>query len=57
MWITEVVTHSFWFFRFLSGLHMLVGEVKKRDKAVAIDIEHDAIIKTFLMWNGKRQGG
>jgi hypothetical protein len=40
MWITQVVTHSFWFSRFMSGLHKRVGEIKKRDKAISIDAVH-----------------
>ena len=40
MWISEVVTHSFWFSRFMSGLHKRVGEVKKRDEAMTIDVVH-----------------
>jgi hypothetical protein len=40
MWISEVVTHSFWFLRFMLGLHKRVGEVKKRDEAMMIDVVH-----------------
>jgi hypothetical protein len=40
MWISQVVTHSFWFSRFMSGLHKRVGEIKKRDEAITIDVVH-----------------
>jgi hypothetical protein len=29
IWISEVVTPSFWFSRFMSGLHKQVGELEK----------------------------
>jgi hypothetical protein len=40
MWISQVVTHLFWFSRFMSGLHKRVGEIKKRDGAITIDVVH-----------------
>jgi hypothetical protein len=40
MWISQVVTHTFWFSRFMSGLHKRVGEIKKRDEAITIDVIH-----------------
>jgi hypothetical protein len=40
MWISQVVTHSFWFSRFMAGLHKRVGEIKKRDEAITIDVVH-----------------
>lgn len=43
-WISEVPTHTFWFTRFMSGLHKHVGEVRKQDEAVTIDV----------MWEIKR---
>jgi hypothetical protein len=38
MWISGVVTHSFWFTRFMSGIHKRVGEVKIQDKPITIDV-------------------
>jgi hypothetical protein len=40
MWFSQVVTHSFWFSRFMAGLHKRVGEIKKRDEAITIDVVH-----------------
>ena len=38
MWISDVVTHSFWFSRFMSGLHKRVGENKKQDEPITIGV-------------------
>jgi hypothetical protein len=38
MWISPVTTHSFWFSRFMPGLHKPVGEVKQREEAITIDV-------------------
>jgi hypothetical protein len=38
MWISGVVTHSFWFSRFMEGLHKRVGEVRHQDEPVTIDV-------------------
>jgi hypothetical protein len=40
MWISEVVTHSLWFSRFMLGLHKRVGETKKRDVPLTIEVVH-----------------
>jgi hypothetical protein len=40
MWISQAVTHSFWFSRFMAGLPKRVGEIKKRDEAITIDVVH-----------------
>ena len=40
MWISGVVTHSFWFSRFMTGLHRRVGEVKRQDEPLTIDVLH-----------------
>jgi hypothetical protein len=40
MWISGVVTHSFWFTRFMEGLHKRVGEVKRQDEPITIDVLH-----------------
>jgi hypothetical protein len=40
LWISKVPTHSFWFSRFMAGLHKRVGEVRKPDKALTIDEIH-----------------
>jgi hypothetical protein len=40
MWISKVPTHTFWFTRFLVGIHRRVGEIKKQDEAVTIDVLH-----------------
>jgi hypothetical protein len=40
VWVSEVPTHSFWYSRFMAGLHKRVGEVRKPDKALTIDEVH-----------------
>lgn len=40
MWISGVVTHSFWFTRFMDGLHKRVGEVVRQDEPISIDVLH-----------------
>jgi hypothetical protein len=41
MWISGVVTHSFWFTRFMEGLHKQVGEVRHQDKPITIEVLHE----------------
>jgi hypothetical protein len=41
MWISPVSTHSFWFSRFMPGLHKRVGELKKREAAITIDVKFE----------------
>jgi hypothetical protein len=36
MWISNVVSHQFWFSRFMTGIHMRVGQVRKPDKEMSI---------------------
>ena len=38
VWISNVETHSFWFSRFMTGLHKRVGEVVKSDWPVPIEV-------------------
>lgn len=38
VWISNVETHSFWFSRFMTGLHKRVGEVVKQDWPVPIEV-------------------
>jgi hypothetical protein len=38
MWISLVVTHTFWFERFMEGLHRRVGEIKKQDWPLLIEV-------------------
>jgi hypothetical protein len=38
MWISEVPTPSFWFTRFMTGIHRRVGEVQKQDEPITIDV-------------------
>lgn len=37
-WISKVPTHTFWFTRFMEGLHRRVGEVVKPDWPVTIEV-------------------
>ena len=38
LWISQVPTHSFWFVRFMEGLHRRVGEVVKQDWSIPINV-------------------
>jgi hypothetical protein len=40
MFISEAVTHKFWFSRFMTGVHKRVGQVRKPDRVLTIDIIH-----------------
>jgi hypothetical protein len=42
MWISNVVSHQFWFSRFMSGIHKRVGQVRKQDKEMSIEVLHSA---------------
>eukprot|EP00978_Attheya_sp_CCMP212_P033780 scaffold138163_cov40-Attheya_sp.AAC.1 len=54
MWISKVATHSFWFSRFMSGLHKRVGELRKQDEPLSIDVVH-AQPHISWKWNGRVQ--
>jgi hypothetical protein len=41
MWISGVVTHSFWFTCFMEGLHKRVGEVRHQDEPITIEVLHE----------------
>jgi hypothetical protein len=41
MWISGVVTHSFWFTRFMEGLHKRIGEVRHQDEPITIEVLHE----------------
>jgi hypothetical protein len=48
MWISKVPTHSFWFSRFMNGVHKRVGEIKRQDEPITIDVLHsiESILET-----------
>jgi hypothetical protein len=48
MWISKVSTHSFWFSRFMNGVHKRVGEIKRQDEPIMIDVLHsiESILET-----------
>jgi hypothetical protein len=48
MFISGSVTHKFWFSRFMSGVHRRVGQIRKPDRILTIDIIHavDKILET-----------
>jgi hypothetical protein len=41
VWISTVVTHQFWFSRFITGVHLRVGEIRKPDELLTIDVLHE----------------
>jgi hypothetical protein len=55
-WISNVSTHQFWYSRFYHGVHKRVGEVRKPDEIITIDVLH-AIDKVLeRVWkNAKSQ--
>lgn len=40
LWMSGAPTHSFFFFRFMMGLHRRIGEIVKPDEPITIDILH-----------------
>jgi hypothetical protein len=56
MFISGVVTHKFWFSRFMSGVHKRVGQVRKPDRVLTIDIIHavDRILESE--WENSKRG-
>jgi hypothetical protein len=42
MWISNVKSHQFWFSWFMTGIHKHVGQVRKPDKELLIDVLHAA---------------
>ena len=39
-WISNVAAHKFWHSRFMRGVHKRVGEVRKPDEIISIDVLH-----------------
>jgi hypothetical protein len=55
MWISNVVSHQFWFSRFMSGIHKRAGLVlRKPDKEMTIEILHGADAILEEQWSGAR---
>jgi hypothetical protein len=52
MWISKVPTHSFWFSRFMTGIHKRVGKIKRQNEPITIDVLHavDALLETEWRW-------
>jgi hypothetical protein len=50
MWISGSVTHSFWFTRFMDGLHKRVGEVRCQDEPVSIEVLHELSRILEIQW-------
>jgi hypothetical protein len=40
-WISKVPAHTFWFHRFMVGIHKRVGEIRRQDEALYIDVLHE----------------
>jgi hypothetical protein len=39
-WISKVPTHTMWFHRFMVGIHKRVGEIRRQDEALTIEVLH-----------------
>jgi hypothetical protein len=52
-WISKVPTHTFWFHRFMVGIHKRVGEIRRQDETLSIDVLHavDRILEA--RWRAK----
>jgi hypothetical protein len=52
MWISNAVSHQFWFSRFMTGIHKRVGQIRKADKEMSIEVLHavDHILED--QWTG-----
>jgi hypothetical protein len=48
MFISKVVTHKFWYSRFMTGVHKRDGQIRRPDKELTIDVIHaaDKILET-----------
>jgi hypothetical protein len=57
MWISKVPTHQFWFTRFMGGLHKRVGELKKQDEPISIDMLKAAEKILELEWSRAKTPG
>ena len=55
MWISKVFTHSFWFTRFMTGIHKRVGEIKRQDEPITIDVLHAVDVFLEREWRDKRR--
>jgi hypothetical protein len=55
MWISDCLTHKFWFSRFMAGIQKCVGQIQKPDKEISIDIIHavDRILE--MEWQNSRR--
>jgi hypothetical protein len=42
VWISDVPTHSFWFTRFMAGFHRRIGDLKKQDTTISINVVWEA---------------
>jgi hypothetical protein len=40
MFISDVVTHKFWYSSFMTDIHKRVGQIRKLDRVLTIDIIH-----------------
>jgi hypothetical protein len=48
MFLSDVVTHKFWYSRFMAGVHKQVGQIRRPDKELNINAIHaaDKILET-----------
>jgi hypothetical protein len=51
MWISGSVTHSFWFIRYMDGLHKRVGEVRCQDEPISIEVLHELGRILEIQWS------
>jgi hypothetical protein len=54
MWISSIVSHHFWFSRFIDGIHKRVGQVRKPDKEISIEVLHLADQILEAEWSHSR---
>jgi hypothetical protein len=52
MWILNVKSHQFWFLSFMTGIHKRVGQVRKPNKELPINVLHAADMVLEEQWAG-----
>jgi hypothetical protein len=40
-WVSKVPTHTFWFHRFMVGVHKHVGGIRRQDEALTVYVLHE----------------
>ena len=52
--VTKCPTHGEWFERFMLGVHKLMGDIVRPDRALSLEILHVIMVKLEEEWNEAR---